>query len=149
MKFLCDQIEEDLKQLAVLSGTNATKQMDEISTAIAVNLNELRNEIRAALVRRVVLDFVDAGTKLKKFSNAVLKSKDERDFRENQEELLNFTLRVCDTSKVVAIGNNGNRRISDGLVLYSAQVSLTFKSEPIMCILHVRYYRLSHWLPSL
>ena len=131
---LCKSIENDARELTHLclndqgDGPRATA----LARKVAGNLNRLKDVIRAALVDRVVVDFMDAGTPLKQFTECVVAPhRDEaaRDdlFEAKAANLTAYSERAGQTAKMVAVGTNSvNKKVAEALLAYSSQVgSLT------------------------
>ncbi|OQV21327.1 Vinculin [Hypsibius exemplaris] len=92
----------------------------EIAQKLNNKLNELKNKIHTALLQRVVEDFVDIGTPLKQFTDAVLAPEGtanrEGNFHDKARLLTEHALRAADTARMVAAGgSNQNKRAVEAL----------------------------------
>ncbi|GAU87366.1 hypothetical protein RvY_00232-1 [Ramazzottius varieornatus] len=120
---LCDEVDQLSGQLAdlVRRGEGDSPQAKAIAQKLNEKLNELKNLIQSALLQRVVEDFVDVGTPLKQFTDAVLAPEGtpnrEGNFHDKARNLTEHALRAADTARMVAAGgSNQNKRAVEGLV---------------------------------
>lgn len=107
---LCDEVDHLSKQLANLcaQGKGDTAQGQEIARKLSQKLHELKERINAAVVNRVVEDFIDIVTPLKQFTETVLlpEGYPNRDqyFADKAANLQQFSNRAVKTAKMVAAG---------------------------------------------
>ena len=92
-------------------------------------LDELKGDIQSALVNKVVEDFLDIATPLKKFTDAVdacradASPANEENFMEKAGLLGNFSSACVRTANMVAVGSDtGNKRVAEALQAASLQV---------------------------
>lgn len=130
---LCDEIENLSHQYSKLcsSGLAHTPEAQEIARRLNQKLHELKQQIGAAVVGRVVEDFIDISTPLKQFTEAVNVPEGtpgrEQNFNQKSQNLQNFSDRASKTSRMVAAGGSGgNKKLAEILLSSAAQIdSLT------------------------
>lgn len=130
---LCGEVEDLANQYAKLcaAGLAHTPEAQEIARKLNAKLHELKNQIQAAVVSRVVEDFIDISTPLKQFTEAVNVPEGtpgrEQNFSQKAANLQAFSDRASKTSRMVAAGGSGgNKKLAEVLLASAAQIdSLT------------------------
>ncbi|XP_059621723.1 vinculin [Phlebotomus argentipes] len=133
MLALCDEVEALSDQFAKLcaAGLGDTPEAQEIARRLNAKLHELKKQIQTAVVNRVVEDFMDVGTPLKQFMDAVNVPEGtpgrDQNFAQKAANLQAFSDRAAKTSRMVAAGGSGgNKKLAEILLASAAQIdSLT------------------------
>ncbi|XP_046400954.1 vinculin isoform X9 [Ischnura elegans] len=130
---LCDEVDSLSRQLAdyCRHGQASSPQAQAIGRALSQKLHDLKSRIQSAVVSRVVEDFVDVGTPLKQFTDAVLAPEGapgrEQNFADKASALKQFSGRAARTARMVAAGGSGgNKKLAEALLASANQLeSLT------------------------
>lgn len=129
---LCNEVEMLQRQLEDLCacGMGHSPRAQELAIKLNKKLVELKKMIENALISRVVEDFIDIYSPLKQFTEAVQLPEDvpnrEIIFKEKARNLSQFSYRISQTARNVAVGLAQNKRLSEGLISFSNEVeSLT------------------------
>ena len=127
---LCNAIERDTAELTQLcrEGKGGEARALMLGKKIAGNLEDLKTAIQTALVDKVVEDFLDIGSPLKQFTDCVLsphptEADRDRDFAEKSANLGNFSNRIVNTARMVAMGSGtGNKKAAESLLATASQI---------------------------
>ncbi|PSN46699.1 Vinculin [Blattella germanica] len=137
---LCDEVDILSRQLSDLCrrGHGDTPQAQDVASIIhgvartlSQKLYELKDRIQNAVVSRVVEDFIDIGSPLKHFTDAVHVPQGtpgrEQNFNDRAQQLQQFSTRAAKTARMVAAGgSSGNKKLAEALLSSASQVeSLT------------------------
>ncbi|XP_071450430.1 vinculin isoform X5 [Hetaerina americana] len=130
---LCDEVDSLSRQLAdyCRHGQASSPQAQAIGRALSQKLHDLKSRIQSAVVSRVVEDFIDVGTPLKQFTDAVLAPEGapgrEQNFADKASALKQFSGRAARTARMVAAGGSGgNKKLAEALLASANQLeSLT------------------------
>lgn len=125
-----EEVEALCRQLSDMcaSGRGDDPAAHELARKLSQRLHDLKERIQSALVGRVVEDFIDIGTPLKLFTEAVLTPEGTpgRDqlFADRSRNLQNFSARAVKTAKMVAAGGSGgNKKLAESLLSAASQVT--------------------------
>lgn len=116
---LCNDTENLNRQLRDLCrrGYSNSSQAQSISRDLLIKLRDIQRFIQAALVNRVVDDYIDATLPLKQFTEAVLStiSTSNRDqlFNDKAKNLSDWSKRASQTARHVATNCAQNKRLAE------------------------------------
>ena len=126
---LSDEVDTLLHQLSDLCrrGDGNSPQAQAISGQLVAKLAELKNKIQSAVINRVVEDFMDSHSPLKRFTDAVHAPEGtpgrDQNFVEAAGNLLGFSNRAAKTARMVAAGGCGdNKKLAESLLSNAAQL---------------------------
>lgn len=125
---LCSDTESLNRQLRDLCrrGYSNTSQAQSMSRQLLINLRDIQRFIQAALVNRVVDDYIDATLPLKQFTEAVLStiSTTNRDelFNEKAKNLSDWSKRASQTARHVANNCAQNKRLAETITTTSNHI---------------------------
>lgn len=107
---LCEEVDNLSHQLADLcaKGKGDSAEAQEIARKLSQKLHELKERINAAVINRVVEDFIDIVTPLKQFTEAALAPEGfpnrDQNFADKAANLKQFSNRAVKTARMVAAG---------------------------------------------
>jgi len=132
VKSLCNYIEQIGSDLTnqVKQGRGNSSPAQAMAKTLVSKLDELKSDIQNALVNKVVEDFLDIASPLKKFTDAVDACRadssnpaNEDNFIEKANQLGEFSAACVSTANMVAVGSDtGNKRVAEALQAVSLQV---------------------------
>lgn len=125
---LCSDTESLNRQLRDLCrrGYSNSSQAQSMSRQLLINLRDIQRFIQAALINRVVDDYIDATLPLKQFTEAVLStiSTSNRDeiFNEKAKNLSDWSKRASQTARHVANNCAQNKRLAETITSTSNHI---------------------------
>ncbi|XP_067124691.1 vinculin isoform X1 [Centruroides vittatus] len=129
---LCNDVDLLSRQLADMCkhGQGSTPQAQALARTVSSKLYDLKSKVQNALVNKVVEDFIDIGTPLKQFTEAVLAVEGipnrEETFQEKARALADYSQKLARTACSVASGSTANKKVAEALLASTHQLeSLT------------------------
>ena len=129
---LCNDAERLNKQLSDVCrrGQAQSHQAQAMARELSSKLREIQRFIQAALVNRVVDDYIDATLPLRQFTEIVLSSSSTMTTTTNREQLFNerarnladWSKRASQTAQHVATNCAQNKRLADSIASASSQI---------------------------
>ncbi|KAG9509558.1 Vinculin [Fragariocoptes setiger] len=125
---LCNDVESLNKQLGAMCRRDQanTPQARSLARELSNKLHELQAFIQAALVNRVVEDFIDATSALRQFTDAVLAPESvpnrEANFHDKARNLSEWSKSASQTARHVATNCAQNKRLAESILASSNQI---------------------------